>query len=96
MPRWKSGVAGFAGGHKWRGLDGLRDFLASRAGFVDEQHDVDKVLERRPGSPSISQASSGMLEKDTPDNRATRRPRTINYLTGEWYDSVSVDEMVVF
>src|SRR6266511_2550157 len=37
---------GFAGGHKWRGLDGLRDFLTARAGFVDEQHDVDEVLER--------------------------------------------------
>jgi hypothetical protein len=37
---------GFAGGHKWQGPDGLRDFLAARAGFVDEQHDVDEVLER--------------------------------------------------
>jgi hypothetical protein len=37
---------GFACGHKWRGLDGLRDFLAARVGFVDEQHDVDEVLER--------------------------------------------------
>lgn len=38
--------SGFAGGYKWRGPDGLRDFLAARAGFVDEQHDVDEVLER--------------------------------------------------
>src|SRR5512132_1329410 len=37
---------GFACGHKWRGLDGLRDFLAARAGFMNEQHDVDEVLER--------------------------------------------------
>jgi hypothetical protein len=37
---------GFAGGYKWHGRDGLRDFLAARAGFVDEQHDVDEVLER--------------------------------------------------
>jgi hypothetical protein len=37
---------GFAAGYKWRGPDGLRDFLAARAGFVDEQHDVDEVLER--------------------------------------------------
>jgi hypothetical protein len=37
---------GFAGGYKWRG-PGLRDFLAARAGFVDEQqHDIDEVLER--------------------------------------------------
>lgn len=37
---------GFVGGYMWRGPDGLRDFLAARAGFVDEQHDVDEVLER--------------------------------------------------
>jgi hypothetical protein len=37
---------GFAGGYKWQGPDGLHEFLAARAGFVDEQHDVDQVLER--------------------------------------------------
>jgi hypothetical protein len=37
---------GFVGGYMWRGPDGLRQFLAARAGFVDEQHDVDEVLER--------------------------------------------------
>ena len=37
---------GFANGHMWRGPDGLEQFLAARAGFVDEQHDVDEVLER--------------------------------------------------
>jgi hypothetical protein len=37
---------GFVGGYMWRGPDGLRDFLAARAGFVDEQHDVDQVLQR--------------------------------------------------
>jgi hypothetical protein len=39
-------VTGFADGYKWQGPDGLRDFLAARAGFADEQHDVDEVLER--------------------------------------------------
>ena len=38
---------GFACGYKWHGPDGLRDFLAARAGFADEQHDVDEVLERQ-------------------------------------------------
>ena len=38
---------GFAGGYMWQGPKGLRDFLAARAGFVDEQHDVDEVLERQ-------------------------------------------------
>jgi hypothetical protein len=37
---------GFAAGYKWQGPNGLRDFLAARAGFVDEQHDVGDVLER--------------------------------------------------
>jgi hypothetical protein len=37
---------GFAGGYMWQGPDGLREFLAARAGFVDEQHDVDEVLDR--------------------------------------------------
>jgi hypothetical protein len=38
---------GFAGGYMWRGPNGLREFLAARAGFVDEQHDVDEVLDRQ-------------------------------------------------
>jgi hypothetical protein len=37
---------GFRHGYKWRGPNGLRDFLAARAGFVDEQHDVEEVLAR--------------------------------------------------
>ena len=37
---------GFAGGYLWRGPNGLQNLLAARAGFVDEQHDVDEVLER--------------------------------------------------
>jgi hypothetical protein len=38
---------GFAGGYMWRGPNGLSEFLAARAGFVDEQHDVDEVLDRQ-------------------------------------------------
>ena len=30
----------------WQGPNGLHDFLAARAGFVAEQHDVDHVLAR--------------------------------------------------
>ena len=37
---------GFADGYRWQGTNGLRDFLAARTGFVDEQHDVDEVLAR--------------------------------------------------
>src|SRR5262245_37526142 len=37
---------GFVDGYRWRGLNGLDDFLSARAGFVDEQHDVDEVMAR--------------------------------------------------
>jgi SnoaL-like domain len=36
---------GFEGGHMWKGLDGLRKFLAARAGFFDEHHQIKDVLE---------------------------------------------------
>jgi hypothetical protein len=36
-----------SGGYICQGPNGLRDFLAARAGFVKEQHDVDQVLERK-------------------------------------------------
>jgi hypothetical protein len=39
-------VTGFAGGYKWQGPNGLRDFLAARAGFVDQRHEINEVLER--------------------------------------------------
>ena len=41
---------GFVGGHIWRGLDGLSDFLSQREGFFDERHEVKEVLEVNPGS----------------------------------------------
>jgi len=37
---------GFIGGHVWRGLDGLRDFLSQRDGFFDEEHVIDELRER--------------------------------------------------
>jgi hypothetical protein len=37
---------GFVGGHLWRGLDGLRDFLSQREGFCDESHVIDELLGR--------------------------------------------------
>jgi hypothetical protein len=37
---------GFIGGHVWRGLDGLRDFLSQRDGFFDEEHRIEELLER--------------------------------------------------
>jgi SnoaL-like domain len=35
---------GFEDGYMWRGLDGLRDFLADRERFFDERHVVTDVL----------------------------------------------------
>jgi hypothetical protein len=35
---------GFEGGHSWRGLDGLRDFLSQRDGFFDEKHTIKEIL----------------------------------------------------
>ena len=40
---------GFVGGFRWRGLQGLRDFLAARDGFFDERHEVREVLEMTSG-----------------------------------------------
>jgi hypothetical protein len=37
---------GFIGGQVWTGIDGLRDFLSQRAGFFDEKHTIEKLLER--------------------------------------------------
>lgn len=37
---------GFVGGHVWRGLEGLRDFVSQREGFFDERHEVEALLER--------------------------------------------------
>ena len=35
---------GFVGGHLWKGLEGLRDFLSQRDGFFDEDHRITDVL----------------------------------------------------
>jgi capsid protein len=37
---------GFIGGQVWTGIDGLRDFLSQRAGFFDEKHTIEELLER--------------------------------------------------
>jgi hypothetical protein len=42
---------GFADGFRWRGHDGLVDFLAAREGFFDERHDVREVLAMSLASP---------------------------------------------
>ena len=41
---------GFVGGHMWKGIDGLRDFLSQREGFFDERHELKDVLEVDPRS----------------------------------------------
>jgi hypothetical protein len=49
---------GFVGGHMWKGLDGLRDFLSQREGFFDERHEVKDVLE-------VNARSGGEVEVKT-------------------------------
>jgi hypothetical protein len=44
---------GFIGGHLWKGLDGLRDFLSQRDGFFDERHEIEELLEREDGPDHV-------------------------------------------
>jgi hypothetical protein len=44
---------GFVGGHLWRGLDGLSDFLSQREGFFDERHTIDELLARDDGDGEV-------------------------------------------
>jgi hypothetical protein len=44
---------GFIGGHLWRGLDGLRDFLSQREGFFDEKHQIEELLGRGEADADI-------------------------------------------
>ena len=39
---------GLRGGDMWRGIDGLRDFLATRAEFFDERSELKAVLSMTP------------------------------------------------
>jgi hypothetical protein len=45
---------GFVGGHLWKGIEGLRDFLSQREGFFDERHQIDEVLEREADGDEVS------------------------------------------
>jgi hypothetical protein len=49
---------GFEGGVRWKGLDGLRDFLSQREGFFDEKHTIQDVL-------ALDQPSNGDVEAHT-------------------------------
>jgi len=66
---------GFAGGYTWQGLGGLQDFLAARAGFVDEQHDVEEVLTRED-------LSSGDVRIRTRLKFSLRQPPSNELFTG--------------
>jgi hypothetical protein len=49
---------GFVDGMRWKGLEGLRDFLSQREGFFDERHEVKDVLESDSPSPDEVHAST--------------------------------------
>jgi SnoaL-like domain len=42
---------GFVDGVRWKGIEGLRDFLSQRDGFFDELHEVKDLLEADSPSP---------------------------------------------
>jgi hypothetical protein len=66
---------GFGAGYKWQGPNGLRDFPAARAGFADEQHDVDEVLERKD-------LASGEVRIKTRLKLSLRQPHGDGLFTG--------------
>jgi hypothetical protein len=66
---------GFVDGYKWRGITGLRGFLEARAGFVDEQHDVDAVLAR-------TDLPSGEVQLKTRLHFSLRQPPWQELFTG--------------
>jgi SnoaL-like protein len=49
---------GFEGGFRWKGLDGLRDFLSQREGFFDKKHTIKDVL-------AMEQRSDGEVAAQT-------------------------------
>jgi SnoaL-like domain len=49
---------GFEDGVRWKGIEGLREFLAQRDGFFDEKHTVKDVL-------AMEQASGGEIHART-------------------------------
>jgi SnoaL-like domain len=42
---------GFVDGVRWKGIEGLREFLSQREGFFDEHHEVKDLLETDSPSP---------------------------------------------
>jgi hypothetical protein len=51
-------ATGFAGGHLWKGRDGLADFLSQRDGFFDERHTLKEITEWRETSDDEAEAKS--------------------------------------
>jgi hypothetical protein len=84
---------GFVGGHVWRGLAGLRDFLSQRTGFFDERHEIEELIDRNDTEGAIEartrlrfflrrwEAPSPVSEEFTGNCFHTWRVRAVD---GEW------------
>ena len=77
---------GVAGGDIWQGPNGLRDFLATSAGFVDEQHDVDEVLAQEEDLPSAAHGRG----RDRACCRPTCRSRRWAMRSARWWRPTAV------
>jgi hypothetical protein len=71
---------GFANGFRWKGADGLRAFLAARAGFVDERHEVKEIL-------GVESASATETAVRTRLEFFLRQPDSAEELTGSAFHS---------
>jgi hypothetical protein len=69
----------FIGGHVWKGLEGLRDFLSKREGFFDEKHTIDELL--------ASEQSDGEIEARTRLHFFLRRWEALSPVSEEFTGS---------
>jgi hypothetical protein len=51
---------GFEHGVRWRGIEGLREFLSRREGFFDERHTIKNVLAMEEPSAGEVRARTGL------------------------------------
>jgi hypothetical protein len=61
---------GFADGHRWRGPDGLADFLEARSMFFDESHEVLQLMNLTRPDPDTIRARTRLrffLRRREPD-----------------------------
>jgi hypothetical protein len=78
---------GFAGGHLWRGREGLADFLSQREGFFDERHELKEVIEWHQtsgGEPRPRPAWSSSYAAGSHQRRRARSTRATHSTAGDF------------